>query len=175
MTSHTDHDQSRRHWFIQVDGQAYGPFDDKTLWSYMVEGRVNAQSLISQTANTGYRPVAANPGLMNWLDQAIAPPVQPPQPEAPLTVFMIMAEIKSGRGMNFLQNLQSLGPTQRLGNSVWILQAQTQAKTLRNILSQPLGAEDRLFVLDGFANETAWFNLSPEMDAQIAQFWNIER
>jgi len=74
---------------------------------------------------------------------------------------MIMAEIKSGRGMNFLQNLQSLGPTQRLGNSVWILQAQTQAKTL--------------FVLDSFANETAWFNLSPEMDAQIAQFWTIER
>jgi len=93
MTSHTDHDQSRRNWFIQVDGQAYGPFDDKTLWSYMVEGRVNAQSLISQNANMGYRPVAANPGLMNWLDQATAPPAQPPQPEAPLTVFMIMAEM----------------------------------------------------------------------------------
>jgi len=115
MTSHTDHGQSRRQWFIQVDGQAYGPFDDKTLWSYMVEGRVNAQSLISQNANTG------------------------------------------------------------LGNSVWILQAQTQAKTLRDVLSQPLGAEDRLFVLDSFANETAWFNLSPEMDAQIAQFWTIDR
>lgn len=175
MSSHTDHGQSQRQWFIQVDGQAYGPFNDKTLWSYMVEGRVNAQSLISQNANTGYRPVVASPGLMNWLDQAVAPPAQPPQPEAPLTVFMIMAEIKSGRGMNFLQNLQSLGPTQRLGNSVWILQAQTQAKTLRDVLSQPLGAEDRLFVLDSFANETAWFNLSPEMDAQIAQFWNIDR
>jgi hypothetical protein len=175
MSSHTDHGQSLRHWFIQVDGQAYGPFDDKTLWSYMVEGRVNAQSLISQTANMGYRPVAADPSLMNWLEQAVAPLAKPPKPEAPLTVFMIMAEIKSGRGMNFLQNLQSLGPTQRLGNTVWILQAQTQAKTLRDVLSQPLGPEDRLFVLDSFANETAWFNLSPEMDAQIAQFWNIDR
>ena len=88
---------------------------------------------------------------------------------------MIMAEIKSGRGMNFLQSLQSLGPTQRLGSSVWVLQARTTADTLRDILSQPLGADDRLFILDSFANKTAWFNLSPEMDEQIAQLWNIER
>lgn len=166
---------TQRQWFIQVDGQAYGPFDDKTLWSYMMEGRVSAQSLISQTANTGYRPVSANPGLMNWLSQATEQNVKNTTPEAAPTVFMIMAEIKSGRGMNFLQSLQSLGPTQRLGSTVWVLQARTETKTLRDILSQPLGADDRLFVLDSFANETAWFNLSPEMDAQIAQLWNIER
>jgi len=175
MTSGTDKAQAQRQWFIQVDGQAYGPFDDKTLWSYMIEGRVSAQSLVSQSANTGYRPVSADPGLMNWLRQATEQPAQHTEPEAKPTVFMIMAEIKSGRGMNFLQTLQSLGPTQRLGSTVWVLQARTQAKTLRDILSQPLGADDRLFVLDSFANETAWFNLSPEMDAQIAQLWNIER
>lgn len=175
MTSGTENAQAQRQWFIQVDGQAYGPFDDKTLWSYMIEGRVSAQSLISQNANTGYRPVSADPGLMNWLRQATEQPAQQAAPEAAPTVFMIMAEIKSGQGMNFLQTLQSLGPTQRLGSTVWVLQARTQAKPLRDILSQPLSADDRLFVLDSFANETAWFNLSPEMDAQIAQLWNIER
>lgn len=173
MNSESDQSQSTRQWFIQVDGQAYGPFDDKTLWSYMIEGRVSAQSLISQTANTGYRPVSADPGLMNWLSQATETPEKISEPEANPTVFMIMAEIRSGRGMNFLQSLQSLGSTQRLGGSVWILQARTNAETLRDILSQPLSADDRLFVLDSFANETAWFNLSPEMDDQIAQLWNI--
>ena len=173
MNSESDQSQSTRQWFIQVDGQAYGPFDDKTLWSYMIEGRVSAQSLISQTANTGYRPVSADPGLMNWLSQATETPEKTSEPEAKPTVFMIMAEIRSGRGMNFLQSLQSLGSTQRLGGSVWILQARTNAETLRDILSQPLSADDRLFVLDSFANETAWFNLSPEMDDQIAQLWNI--
>ena len=179
MTSGTDYTPAQRQWFIQVESQAYGPFDDKTLWDYMVEGRVSAQSLISQTAGSGYHPISADPGLMNWLAQATdvpEPHVQTkPQPQLPPTVFMIMAEIKSGGGMSFLQTLQTLGPTQRLGNTVWVLQAQAEAGILRDILSQPLGAEDRLFVLDSFANETAWFNLSPEMDAQIAQIWNIER
>lgn len=175
MSSNTEHPQIQRQWFIQVAGQAYGPFDDKTLWDYMVEGRVSAQSLISQTANTGYRPVSADPGLMNWLAQATEQPAPVPTPEFKPTVFMIMAEIKSGAGMNFLQTLQTLGPTQRLGSTVWVLQARAEVKMLRDVLSQPLGAEDRLFVLDSFANETAWFNLSPEMDAQIAQLWNIQR
>ena len=101
MTTGNESAQPPRQWFIQVDGQAYGPFDDKTLWSYMLEGRVSAQSLISQTANTGYRPISADPGLMNWLTQATQKPVSEPEVELPPTVFMIMAEIKSGRGMNF--------------------------------------------------------------------------
>lgn len=179
MSSGTDQPHMQRQWFIQVDGQAYGPFEDRTLWEYMVEGRVSAQSLVSQTANTGYRPLSADPGLMNWLTQATEQPNLQAQveskPQIAPTVFMIMAEIKSGGGMNFLQSLQTLGPTQRLGSTVWVLQARAEAETLRDILSQPLGADDRLFVLDSFANETAWFNLSPEMDAQIAHLWNIER
>lgn len=176
MNSGHDTSQPARQWFIQVDGQAYGPFDDRTLWSYMIEGRVSAQSLISQSANTGYRPVSSDPGLMNWLAQATDTQTPPhPAENIPPTIFMIMAEIRSGRGMNFLQSLQSLGPTQRIGGSVWILRARTKAQTLRDVLSQPLGPDDRLFILDSFANETAWFNLSPEMDTQIAQLWKIDR
>jgi len=176
---HTEHITAQpsppRQWFVQVDGQAYGPFDDQTLWHYMTEGRVSAQSLVSQDQNTGYRPVSADPALMNWLHQASSAPKPSPKPQAPPTVFMIMAEIRSGRGMDFMQNLQSLGPTQRLGTTVWLLQAQIDVKTLRDILSQPLGADDRVFVLDSFANQTAWFNLSPEMDGQIASMWDIQR
>jgi hypothetical protein len=175
MDSGSNHSQSTRQWYIQVDGQAYGPFDDKTLWSYMLEGRVSAQSLISHSPNMNFRPVSADPGLMNWLAQASTTPKAEPQTTARPTVFMIMAEIKSGRGMNFLQTLQSLGATQRLGETVWVLQARTTAETLRDVLSQPLGASDRLFILDSFANETAWFNLSSEMDNQIAKLWNLDR
>lgn len=170
---------AQRIWYIQVDGQAYGPFDDRTLWQYMTEGRVSAQSLISQAPNTGYRPVSADPSLMSWLGQI--PSLETMHPNAgsavhaKATVFIIMGEIRSGRGMDFMQTLQSLGPTQRLGTTVWLLKAQTDAQTLRDILSQPLGADDRLFVLDSFENQTAWFNLSPEMDQQIEALWDVER
>ena len=175
MSTGTDQAQAQRQWFIQVDGQAYGPFDDKTLWSYMLEGRVGAQSLISQNVNTGYQLVSSDPGLMNWVQQARQQSTPQPTAEHPPSVFMIMAEIKSGRGLNFLQTLQSLGATQRLGSTVWILQARAKAETLRDVLCQPLGDDDRLFVLDSFANETSWYNLSPEMDEQIAQLWNVKR
>jgi hypothetical protein len=174
MTSDTGQGQAARQWFINVDGQAYGPFDDKTLWSYMLEGRVGAQSLISHSANKGYRLVASDVGLMNWLAEAQKSQKPEVAADHPATTFLIMAEIKSGRGMNFLQTLQSLGPTQRLGGSVWVLQARTTADMVRDILSQPLGADDRLFILDSFANKTAWFNLSPEMDEQIARLWDID-
>ncbi|GGX59792.1 hypothetical protein GCM10011309_06990 [Litorimonas cladophorae] len=165
----------QRQWFIQVEGQAYGPFEDRTLWQYMNEGRVSAQSLISKAPNTGYLPVSADPSLMNWLAQIPAAAPAEPEKDAAPTVFMIMGEIRSGRGMDFMQTLQSLGPTQRLGSTVWLLQTRTDAETLRDILSQPLSSNDRLFVLDSFANQTAWFNLSPEMDTQIPALWDIER
>lgn len=178
MASDTEHPQATaRHWFVQVDDQPYGPFDDKTLWAFMCEGRVNALSLISHSANTGFRPVSADPGLMNWLQQVPNKDQKEtaPQQDARPTVFMIMAEIRSGRGMELMRTLQGLGTVQRIGDTVWLLQAQAKAGDIRDILSQPLGANDRVFVLDSFANDTAWFNLSPDMDNQIAALWNIER
>ena len=142
----------------------------------MCEGRVNALSLISQSANSEFRPISANPGLMNWLGQVPKAQAKQPiaaKPEAELTVFMIMAEIRSGRGMELMRTLQGLGQVQRIGDTVWVLKARAHANQIRDILSQPLGADDRLFILDSYANETAWFNLSPDMDAQIASLWDV--
>jgi len=178
MAADTGHPQANtRQWFIQVDDQPYGPFDDKTLWGFMCEGRVNALSLISQSANTGFRPVSADPGLMKWLEQVPNKDQKEPATQSDIkpTVFMVMAEIRSGRGMELMQTLQGLGTVQRLGDTVWLLRARARADDIRDVLSQPLGASDRLFVLDSFANETAWFNLSPDMDDQIAALWNIQR
>lgn len=173
-----------RQWFVQVDGQPYGPFSDKTLWDFMCEGRVNAQSFVSQSANSNFRPVSADPGLMSWLAQVPktqapttpAPQVRPhaaAQAQVKPTVFMIMAEVRSGRGMELIQTLQGLGTVQRIGDTVWLLRANATVDTVRNILSQPLGPNDRLFILDSFANETAWFNLSSDMNAQISELWKL--
>lgn len=163
-------------WYVQVDGQAYGPFDDATLWKFMIEARVTETSVVSNHPNTGYRTVASDPNLMSWMAQRPAQDPEPePTPVADPTVFMIMGEIRSGRGMEFLQRLQGLGQVQRIGDTVWLLQARARAETVRDVLAQPLGAEDRVFVLDSYANETAWFNLSADMDAQVQALWDLNR
>jgi len=209
-------------WYVQVGGQAYGPYEAAQMQGFVAEGRVNAQSLISQSAAQGYAPAAQFPAFAQWsgqgiqaqqtapqaqllrpisnvgggvlarqmqpvghAPQAIAPnpaPVQQPrmtpqvvaQPAAN-TVIVVMAEIRSGNGMQFLQALQQEGLAQRIGDSVWLLRCGVSVEQLRNRLSQSLTRDDRLFLLDSFKNETAWFNIGSDMDVRIRELWEMER
>ena len=92
-----------------------------------------------------------------------------------MTVFIVMAEIRSVNGMDFLQALQAHGTAQRIGDSLWLLQSSSSVEQLRNVLSQTLTKDDRLFLLDSFANKTAWFNIGTNMDARIRELWDIRR
>lgn len=209
-------------WHVQVNGQAYGPYNDSQMQGFVTEGRVNAESIISQSAAQGYAPAAQFPVFAQWSSQhvqvqqmapqahvlrpvsnvgggvlarqmqptthapqALAPnptPVQQAQitPQvasqpAANTVFIVMAEIRSGNGMQFLQALQHEGIAQRISDSVWLLRSGTRVEQLRNRLSQTLTRDDRLFLLDSFKNETAWFNIGSNMDVRIRELWDMER
>ncbi len=209
-------------WYVQVNGQAYGPYTGGQMRDFVAEGRVNTQSMISQSAaqNFAYagnfqsfsawsgqqaqqmqtaqpqqsqilRPISASGGGVlarqiapaGYSPQAVAPsPAPNPAPNlapvsqpAQLTVFMVMAEIRSGNGMQFLQTLQAQGAAQRIGDALWVLRSANSVEQLRNTLSQCLTRDDRLFLLDSFANKTAWFNIGADMDARIRELWDIER
>jgi len=209
-------------WYVQVNGQAYGPYDAAQMQGFVAEGRVNAQSKISKNATQGYAQAAQFPIFAQWsgqqpqmqptaeqgqvlrpmsnvgggvlarqmqprsyAPQALAPnpaPVQQAQitqqvvPQiAANTVVVVMAEIRSGNGMQFLRALQHQGVAQRIGDSVWLLRCGTSVEQLRNHLSQTLTRDDRLFLLDSFKNETAWFNIGSDMDARIRELWDMER
>ena len=212
----------RTTWYVQVNGQAYGPYDTAQMQGFVAEGRVNAQSIISQSAQQGYAPAAQFPVFAQWAGQQ--PQMQPsskqaqvlrpmsnvgggilarqmqPVGQAPLavapnptpaqraqitpqavhqtaanTVILVMAEIRSGNGMQFLQALQQQGVAQRIGDSVWLLRCGISVEQLRNRLSQALTRDDRLFLLDSFKNETAWFNIGSDMDVRIRELWDMER
>ena len=212
----------RTTWYVLVNGQAYGPYDTAQMQDFVAEGRVNAQSIISQSAQQGYAPAAQFPVFAQWAGQqpqmqpsskqaqvlrpmsnvgggvlarqiqslgqapqAMAPnptPVQRAQitPQAvhqtaANTVILVMAEIRSGNGMQFLQALQQQGVAQRIGDSVWLLRCGISVEQLRNRLSQALTRDDRLFLLDSFKNETAWFNIGSDMDVRIRELWDMER
>jgi len=209
-------------WYVQVNGQAYGPYNHVQMQGFVTEGRVTAQSIISQMAAQGYAQAAQFPVFAQWsgqqrqeqhlaqqaqvlrpmsnvgggvlarqmqptshAPQAIAPnpaptqqpnitPLAAPQTAAN-TVFLVMAEIRSNNGMQFLQALQNEGVAQRIGDSVWLLRSGTSVQQLRNRLSQTLTRDDRLFLLDSFQNETAWFNIGSDMDVRIRELWDMER
>ena len=192
------------------------------MQDFVAEGRVNAQSIISQSAQQGYAPAAQFPVFAQWSDQQVqiqpseqqaqvlrpmsnvgggvlarqiqplgqAPQAMAPNP-APVqraqitpqavhqtaanTVILVMAEIRSGNGMQFLQALQQQGVAQRIGDSVWLLRCGISVEQLRNRLSQALTRDDRLFLLDSFKNETAWFNIGSDMDVRIRELWDMER
>ena len=209
-------------WYVQVNGQAYGPYDGAQMKAFVAEGRVTGQSIISQTAAQGYAQAVQFPAFSQWLGkslqaeqapepaqilrpmsnvgggvlarqmqpagyapQAVASnpaPIQRVQaapqiaPQAAAnTVFVVMAEIRSQNGMQFLQTLQNEGTAQRIGDSVWLLRSGSTVEQLRNRLSQALTKDDRLFLLDSFKNETAWFNIGSDMDIRIRELWDMER
>ena len=204
-------------WYVQVNGQSYGPYDSAQMKGFVAEGRVNEQSIISQTPAQGYAQAVQFQSFAAWSGQAVQAPqpvqqaqilrpmsnvgggvlarqMQPssyapqalapnpapiqqvqraPQPAAN-TVFVVMAEIRSDNGMQFLQALQSEGAAQRIGDSVWLLRSGSTVEQLRNRLSQALTKDDRLFLLDSFKNETAWFNIGSDMDIRIRELWDME-
>lgn len=89
-------------------------------------------------------------------------------------VFLIMAEIRSNGEMAFLQALQSFGPTQRLGDTVWLVRSSYSVEQIRNTLSQTLNQQDRLFILNSKAGKTAWFNIGTDLDHRIRELWDEE-
>jgi len=220
---------AQNQWYVQVQGQSYGPYSPGMMQAFVKEGRVTAQSVISREPAQGYATAASFPEFGHWsgqqqaqaplqLTQPVAEPapqvlrpmsnvgggvlarqMQPvgyqPQALAPSpvpqqqprmspqavaqpaanTVFIVMAEIRSQNGMAFLQALQAEGIAQRIGDSVWLLRSGTTVELLRNRLSQTLTRDDRLFLLDSFKNETAWFNIGSDMDVRIRELWDMER
>lgn len=104
--------------------------------------------------------------------QSTTQPGSAPRPKS--SVFVIMAEIRSNGAMEFLRTVQAFGTAQRIGDTVWVLRSAASAEQLRNSLSQSLSRQDRLFILDGHHNKTAWFNIGADLDNRIREIWTDE-
>ncbi len=186
---------------MQFDGLSYGPFSHAQMQSFVAEGRVVAESLITLDQSRGYYQAGAFPAFSQWYAAAQQPAMQPVigqtqhmhveqvqsapmavgqtyqpsyTPEPAQTVLVVMAEIRSHQGMPFLQALQSHGPAQRIGDTVWLLRSAISADDLRSSLSRTLSKQDRLFILDSFHNKTAWYNIGADMDARIRELWETD-
>lgn len=97
-----------------------------------------------------------------------------PERQSAGQIYMIMAEIRSGDMESFMARLTDFGHSERIGDTVWMLRSSTRTDKLRNALSQSLGRQDRLFILDTAAQQPAWFNIGADLDYRIRQMWDME-
>jgi len=56
-------------WFVQVQSQNYGPYTDEQMQAFVQEGRVNANSLITNDVNSGFFNAAAFDVFRFWSGQ----------------------------------------------------------------------------------------------------------
>ena len=53
-------------WYVQVNGQVYGPYSDEQMQGFCVEGRVNAYSILSQSPHNGFTQATQFQSFLNW-------------------------------------------------------------------------------------------------------------
>jgi hypothetical protein len=162
-------------WWVQVRGQAYGPYSQDQLAQFVQEGRVRPSTPVSNHPDSGWAEARRFESLMAPLRAA---PAATPQsannntPAAEAANIFVFAEIHSGAWSAFMAALESMGPLLELSPGLWLLRTHLSAGVMRNTLSQTLERGDRFVVMDATRDRVAWFNLGPGLDVKIKDVWN---
>ncbi len=135
------------------------------------------QPTIQPSGQSSIQPSVRQVGHSTGQPETYTPVVQPEARTPQLhnnksSVFLIMAEIRSGGDMQFLQALQNFGQAQRVGGTVWLVRTPHSVEQIRNTLSQTLNQQDRLFILNSNAGKAAWFNIGSDLDHRIRELWD---
>jgi len=150
-------------------------YDIYNFWAGTGQARVNAPEptlhRFSAISETPLSAPLAEPKALDATPEAERPEALSKAASAQ-GVFTIMAEIRSGDTMAFLQTLQSFGRVERIGETLWALRGLTTVEQLRNALSSTLGRQDRMFIVDSVSNRTAWFNIGADLDKRIRDLWD---
>ena len=154
-------------------------FDAYNLWSgdaqqNMLSSVAAAGAVSVQATTANYAPIQPiqKQPVQPQYEQAQAPQSTPAVHSNKSCVFLVMAEIRSGGEMAFLQTLRGFGQTQRVGDTVWLVRSTYSVEQIRNTLSQTLNQQDRLFILNSHAGKTAWFNIGADLDHRIRELWD---
>ncbi|MGB3456166.1 MAG: hypothetical protein WBG08_04780 [Litorimonas sp.] len=160
-----------RAWYVKTEGTVYGPFDDRTVWTYVQEGRVTAHSLLSLRPDGGYLPARDWLEIAHWFtlpathaensSSAMTPKVEP---ALPLRLSMVVADIKSGRLSLFIHALETVGEVQSLSTSTWLVETSLDPESIRAVLGPTLSVKDKLLVLDATHAETASYNYGADTE-----------
>lgn len=157
-------------WWVQVRGQAYGPYSVAQLAQFVSEGRVRPSTQVSDAPAKGWVEARRIDALMAPLRAAEPKPETPAAQEA-ANVF-VHVEIVSGAWTAFMAALESMGVVATMAPGLYLLRTRFGAGVVRNTLSQTLERGDRFVVIDATRDRLAWFNLGPEIDVKVREVWN---
>lgn len=154
-------------WWVQVRGQAYGPYSIEQLGRFVEEGRIRPATLVSNSPEKGWTEARRVAALMAPLRAG-----EPANDAAEAANVFVHAEIVSGSWNAFMAALESMGGICELSPGLWLVRTRYSAGIIRNTLSQTLERGDRFVVIDATRDRFAWFNLGPEVDVRISKVWN---
>ena len=63
---------------IGGDGQEYGPISEQQLRQWIVQGRVNEQTLVWREGMSDWQPLSSIPEFATYIGKSLIPPVTPP-------------------------------------------------------------------------------------------------
>ncbi len=90
----------------------------------------------------------------------------------PARPVLVWAQLSAASAPNFLAILGAAGPGVTIRPGLWLVQARTNAATLRNLLSRRLSDADALLVVEAPLEQAAWFNLEPSRDRELRRLWS---
>lgn len=155
-------------WWVQVRGQAYGPYSMPQLQRFVEEGRVRPATQVSTAKDGAWIEARRVVGLI--APQRLGAPANDSAAEAANVI--IYAEIVTGAWNAFMAAIQSMGHVCDLGPGLWLVRTRFTSGVIRNTLSQTLERGDRFVVIDATRDRLAWFGLGPEVDVKIGRVWN---
>ncbi|MET0183286.1 MAG: DUF4339 domain-containing protein [Caulobacterales bacterium] len=175
MTRLTDN-AAKTAWWVQVRGEAYGPYAESQMAAFVREGRVKPATLVSPSADGEWAEAHAAVGVREFFRAGRSfsepAPANTNKPATELANMFVFAEIFSSATTRFLSGLESLGLVVDMAPNLWLIRTRHSVGAVRNTLSQTLATGDRFVVVDASRDRLAWFNLGPETDVRIRDTWN---
>lgn len=156
-------------WQIQSGGEARGPFTLGQIQQFVIEGRLNAASLISGGEGQPFRPIRETPRLSEALAPAFAERARR-RAEACNYLITIHAPARDGAATG--QALAALGKWLQPLPGTFLLRSGKSLADVRAALASALPADAQAFILQARDAQLAGIGLAQDLAETARPVWN---
>lgn len=156
-------------WQIQSGGEARGPFTLGQIQQFVIEGRLNAASLISGGEGQPFRPIRETPRLSEALAPAFA---ERARRRAEACNYLITIHAPGRDGAATGQALAALGKWLQPLPGTFLLRSGKSLADVRAALASALPADAQAFILQARDAQLAGIGLAQDLAETARPVWN---